>query len=351
MIRRIVGYLLVILISIYLFFIYNGQIFTGILILEALYPVCSLLFLYNIGGKISVRFGRFPSMGERGERFRGEIILENQSLFQSVRYLVRLRVKHHFSRTGPRQKLSGTLSPSETQTQIITLGSQYAGTAECQLESLVLYDVLGIFYRKIPLHDRRSVGIMPPFELIPLEVTRRTRDFLADADEHSTQKSGDDPDDIYQVREYRAPDSLRLIHWKLSAKEEHLMVKELGFPLGCVVLLWIHMPDTETDSARFDKLLETAASLSITLFEEECIHMAAWFEEKSGQVIKWKVNSAEAVYEWIWRLLSSEPFHDAALEQTCYEEAFRGEHFSSVVVLNGNGTVTVNGEVQEFLQL
>ena len=107
----------------------------------------------------------------------------------------------------------------------------------------------------------------------------------------------------------------------------------------------------DTDSAGFSRLLEKAASLSITLLEEKCIHMAAWFEEKSGQVIKWRVSTAESVYEWIWRLLSTEPFRDEELEDTCREEAFRGVNFSSIVVLHADGTLTVNGEAQELLQL
>ncbi|MCI9491191.1 MAG: DUF58 domain-containing protein [Dorea sp.] len=348
---RVLGYVLAVVLGIYLFFMYDGQIFTGILIMEMLYPVCSFIYLYNISKKVTVQFGRFPSMGEKRKQFRGEVVLKNSSILQSVRFCVRLRVRHHFSKAGLWQKIPGTLAPSDRLIQTVTMESQYAGMLECELESLVLYDLLGIFRRKIPLHDKRSVGIMPPFELIPMEITRRTREFLADADEYSTQKHGDDPDEIYQVREYRPPDPVHSIHWKLSAKEDELMVKEHGFPLGCVVLLWIHMPDTETDSARFDRLLEKAASISVTLLEENCIHMAAWFEEKSGQVIKWKADSAEAVYEWIWRLLSSEPFSESAPWKICYEDAFRGDHFSSIVVLNGNGTITVNGETQEFLQL
>lgn len=279
---RVMGYMLAVLVSVYLFFMYDGRIFTGIIVLEMLYPVCSFIFLYHMSKKITVLFGRFPSMGERKKQFRGEIVLENRSVLQSVRYCVRLRVRHHFSGAGLCQRISGTLSPSDRQIQTVTLDSRYAGMLECELEFLALYDFLGIFRKKIPFHDRRSVGIMPLFELIPMEITRRTREFLADADEYSALKSGDDPDEVYQIRKYRPPDSLHAIHWKLSAREDELMVKEHAFPLGCVVLLWIHMPDTETDSARFDRLLQKAASISVTLFEEKCIHMAAWFEEKSG---------------------------------------------------------------------
>lgn len=363
---RIIEYLLAVLFSIYLFFMYDGHIWTGLFILEILYPLCSCIFLWNMGRNVTVRFGRFPSMAERAKRFSGTLILENHSRIWSVRYRVRARVKNHFSkqsvfRRGKRRPASqkglplkyapAELGPLRKQELEIELDSQYAGMLEYRLESLILYDMLGIFCRTIPLRQQKNIGIMPPFELMPLEITRRTREFLADADEYSTEKQGDDPNEIYQVREYRPPDSIHSIHWKLSAKEDNLMVKEHGFPMGCVVLLWIRLPLADTDSAGFDRLLERAASLSVTLLEEKCIHMAAWFEEKSGQVIKWRVHTAQSVYEWIWRLLSTEAFQDEDLEKTCYEDAFRGENFSSIVILNADGTLTVNGEEQELLQL
>lgn len=351
MIARIIGYLLVFFVSTYLFFMYDGQIWTGFLILELLYPVCSCLFLWYMGRHVAVRFGRFPAMAERGKRFSGTLILKNHSRLWSIKYAVRAQVRNPFSSAHRIKYAPSELSPAEEQKLEIQLDSRYAGTVEYCIEALVLYDLLGIFCRTVPLREHRAIRIMPPFELMPLEITRRTREFLADADEYSTEKKGDDPSEIYQIREYRPPDSIHSIHWKLSAKEDNLMVKENGFPMGCVVLLWIRLPLADTDSAGFSRLLEQAASLSITLLEEKCIHMAAWFEEKSGQAVKWRVSTAEAVYEWIWRLLSTEPFRDEKLEQACYEDAFRGVNFSSIVVLNADGTLTVNGEKQELLQL
>lgn len=363
---RLTGYLLTVLFSIYLFFMYNGLIWTGLLIVELLYPVCSCLFLWYMGRQVTVRFGRFPAMAERTRPFTGTLVLKNNSRLCGAKYRIRAEVNNHFSKRSVR-RLPGNrsasakgipvkykpaeLPPSGEQKIEIRLDSQYAGTVEYRLKSLVLYDMLGIFCRTVSLNERRIIGIMPPFELMPLEITRRTREFLADADEYSTEKQGDDPSEIYQVREYRPPDSIHSIHWKLSAKEDNLMVKEHGFPMGCVVLLWIRLPFADTDSASFSHLLEKAASLSVTLLEEKCIHMAAWFEEKSGQVIKWRVSSAEAVYEWIWRLLSTEPFQNEKLEQACYEDAFKGENFSSTVILHADGTLTVNGETQDLLQL
>ena len=351
MIGRVIGYLLTVFISAYLFFMYDGYIWTGLLLLECLYPVCSFLYLRTVKKQTSVSFGRVPSMGERGKPIRAAVVVKNTSRFGNIKYTVCIHVKQHASHGGLRRKLSGMAAPVSTQTQQISIESEYAGMTDICLDTLFLYDMFGIFRRKIPLQEIRSVGIMPPFDVMPLEVTRRTREFIADADEYSTERHGDDPGEIYQVREYRPPDPVRMVHWKLSARGEDLIVKEHSLPLGCVVLLWVHLSAAETDGAGLNRMLEQAASLSITLFEEKCIHMAAWFEEKSGRVIKWRVDSPEAVYEWIWRLLSAKPVRDGALEQSCFEDAFRGEHFSSIVVLGSDGSVTVNGKTQTVIQV
>ena len=108
MTARIIGYILVFLGSIYLFFMYDGQIWTGFLILELLYPICSCLFLRHTGRQVSVRFGRFPAMAERGKRFSGTLILKNHSRLWSVRYVLRAQVRNGFSgQPAPGIKKSG----------------------------------------------------------------------------------------------------------------------------------------------------------------------------------------------------------------------------------------------------
>ena len=129
------------------------------------------------------------------------------------------------------------------------------------------------------------------------------------------------------------------------------MVKEYSFPLGCVVLVWMEYPKKGQSSEGFSKMLESAASLCMTLAEEKCIHMAAWFEEKNMRIVKWKVSSEETVHGLLWRMLEMEPYTDDNMRKACYEDAFRGEHFSSIVKIDGQGGITVDGEKQELLQL
>ena len=53
----------------------------------------------------------------------------------------------------------------------------------------------------------------------------------ADSDRFSTYKKGDDPSEIFDIREYADGDKIQRIHWKLSSKTGDLMVKEGSLPL------------------------------------------------------------------------------------------------------------------------
>lgn len=48
---------------------------------------------------------------------------------------------------------------------------------------------------------------------------------------YSDTKAGDDPTEIFAIREYVPGDKIRNIHWKLSSKMNEVMVKDYGLPL------------------------------------------------------------------------------------------------------------------------
>lgn len=357
MLKKAAGYLLVLLITVYMFFMYDFPILSGILILELLYPFLSFFYILCVVRKMKINMDRIPSMGELGKRIHARILIENLSKFWNIKYRLYTCINNQFSAASGKRKaigkrsMTGTIEPGKRKRADFEFESTYCGNIEFHIDFIEIYDFLGIFSRKMRVDLKKSIGILPQFEPIPLEITRRTREFPADADEYSTEKSGDDPAEIYQIREYRPWDSIHDIHWKLSAKEDELMVKEHSLPLGCVVLLWLDFEDKGKSAEGFSRLLEKTASLSVSLIEEKCVHMVSWFEEKNKRIIKRKIDSEEAVYELVWRMLALEPCGDKNLMQVYYEDAFLGDHFSSIVVIDGNGDVMVNNEPQELLQL
>lgn len=98
-------------------------------------------------------------------------------------------------------------------------------------------------------------------------------------------------------------------------------------------------------------MLEAAASLSITLVSEKCIHMAAWYEEKNERVVRWRVSDEESACDMIWNLMEIQPCRDIQKERVCYDDAFRGQEFASVVTIDGKGRMKKDGETFDFLKL
>lgn len=351
MIRRTAGYLAVLLVAAYLFFMYDNTVLSGILVLCLFYPVLSAVWLVSVGRKAVPDLCRVPPVGEKGKKVKAGISVKNMSGYRSLRYEALLSVGNRGGKRYGKKRLKGVLAPDGKETVWCVFETRYCGIVEICLESMKVYDFFGIFYRKIKWNKTAQVKIMPEFCLMPLEVTRKTREFQAEAQEFSQQRRGEEPSEVYQVREYREKDSLKDIHWKLSAREEELMVKERSFPLGCVVLIYIDYQKEKQSEAGFSDLLETVASLSITLVEEKCIHMAAWYEEKNERIVRWRISDEESACDMIWNLMEMEPCRDVQKAAVCYDDTFRGQEFSSIITVDGSGKMKKDGETFEFLRV
>lgn len=349
--KRMTGYFAIVLLIIYLFFMYDETVLSGILVLVILYPVCACIFLLLCRKKITAALDRVPPMGEKDKRIRAGVSVKNASRRFPLRCEAQLSVGNRTSGKKIRRRFGGLILPGQDETFWCEFETAFCGNVEVILESVRLYDLFGIFYIKRKVQRKAYVKVMPEFKLMPVEITRATREFQADAEEYSGEKKGDDPSELYQVREYRIQDSVRDIHWKLSAKEETFMVKERGFPLGCVVLVWIDFAEKERSAAGFSRLLETAASLSITLAEQKCIHLAAWYEEKNERIGMKRVKDEKSACELIWQLMEIEPYRDPVRKQACFDDTFRGHEFSSTVTIDGRGVLRKDGEAPELLRL
>ncbi|XCP84172.1 DUF58 domain-containing protein [Roseburia hominis] len=388
MIKRIVSYIAVVLLTLYCFFLYDDRILGMLLVAEFLYPILGAGFLLFARKGIKVRLGTILAVAEKGQKIPVPVRIENGSRIPAVHFRLRMRIENTFTGEIKTCSVKGcALRGRKTEVKMHTQSDQ-CGNLRIVLEAVELYDLLHIFLTRKRCKEVSQVGILPECHLVPVEVSRRTREFLADAEEYSDREKGDDPSEIYQIREYKEKDALHDVHWKLSAKSEELLVKEHGKPLGPVVLLYLNLNrefaqkgDRRRNREKGwpSEVLEAVASLSLSLLEEKCVHMAAWYEEANGRVVKVKVSREEHVYELANRLLYASPYRGGEQAEARWAEAFGchaylserpvdvhlgsssgtkesnvgrlpGEDaFSRIIEFRLNGAVLMNGE--EFLRI
>lgn len=105
------------------------------------------------------------------------------------------------------------------------LNSRYAGRLRVSVEEFRVYDLLHLFYLTDRAEKGSEVLVWPVFS--EGEDTEELYECIEGfPQENESRKRGTEYNPDYEIREYIAGDELRSIHWKLSAKQGKMMVRE-----------------------------------------------------------------------------------------------------------------------------
>lgn len=347
MLKQIFVYIAVFFLTLYCFFLYDHEIVTVMLIVELTYFLISTLSLWTIKRSLTVSIDTMLPIAQQSQELPIGVCITSKKRIYPARVRIQVQAENTFTGEKERYWLEGKSGSKKTGCITFPFVADSCGTIRFSIRKCMIYDVLSIMKIKKQIKELRDVLVLPKCHLIPIEVTRKTREFISEAEEYSDRESGDDSTEIYQVRAYQNGDALRDIHWKLSAKNEELLVKEHGRPLGCVVLLWFNLQVEKKKQKLSSILLELVASLSLSLMEESCVHMVAWYELENKKIQKKRIAKEEHVYEMLYRLMYANVYEEDV--DVPYEEAFRGLSFSTIVEVRVDGKIFINQE--EYLQL
>lgn len=177
--------------------------------------------------------------------------------------------------------------------------SGLCGCMQLRGTKLVVWDIFGVLPLAVPCHVHALICVMPdtfPVETDPvLALSSRT-----DCDEYAPDVKGNDPTEIFQLREYAPGDSLRQIHWKLSGKTGRYMVREGSKPVDH--RLTIYVERSAAAPRLTDALLEAAVSLAQAFAGQGQPFRLMWSGEAEG---RWEVMTEDQLPEAVAALLKS----------------------------------------------
>lgn len=137
------------------------------------------------------------------------------------------------------------------------LPSEHCGGLTVSTELTAVYDYLALFRFRLRRAPSAIVRVMPKKEELPIP------EELKSIAAHSLRaKRGGGFAESHEIRPYRAGDSLNLIHWKLSAKADGLMLREPMEPNRGLALLTLDINGTSDELDRkFSRLLNYGSYL------------------------------------------------------------------------------------------
>lgn len=189
--------------------------------------------------------------------------------------------------TGERREEELHLSVPGRQTVLYNWKpvSSGCGKVELQVTDLRIFDGLGVFCAKTEAKARTAALVLP--DLWPVRFTQEIRNIKdIESDEYSMYRSGDDPSEVYGLRDYCPGDRLQSIHWKLSEKTGHLMIREAGLPISDQYLIIMDnsiAAEGAQPSAQLRSCLgEAVVSISSEMCQKQCSHHIVWMNWETG---------------------------------------------------------------------
>lgn len=224
------------------------------------------------------------AVSERGKAALIRVILHNRSVLPiaackiSVKY--RCVYMSDVSSKPSDEKYSITIPVKQrtVETVSLSLTPDHCGVVEFYIKNIKITDFLGFsfLFRKIGFADR--IIVLP--KAFPMNGSLENGIVSgSESNTFSAVKSGDDPSEIFQLREYRDGDRHNRIHWKLSSRSESFIVKELSQPVNSKILILCDFSGG-SDAEQTDMIFDMAMTLSSFFIRNGTVHtLAAAFDD------------------------------------------------------------------------
>ena len=162
-----------------------------------------------------------------------------------------------------------SLAPFESYDMSFRAVLDHVGCYEAGLDRVVLHDFVNLFSRTVRNERRSSICVTP--KLVPIEQIHFSEDTPVESMDAAKATLADSMDYAY-VRPYVAGDPLKTIHWKISARTEHLQTRlfEVYNNPGVTVLLDFYTPveDVRERMELLDGVVESGLSVARYAMQE-----------------------------------------------------------------------------------
>ena len=257
--------------SILFYSCYTGWFSAYLLLAVVCLPVFSLLL--SLPGILRLQL-QTETEGQclRGESLQIQLFVKSGTFFPATRCKATVELQNLLDGTITRQ----TCMVMPTSPRSVLIPTAHCGGWDCTVQKAASFDFLGLF--RIPLRRKQTVRVfvLPvPRQPDPLpDLSRfRARRYLP--------KPGGGFAEQHEMREYRPGDSMRQIHWKLTAKTDRVIVREPQIEEGGRILLIF---DRSPDAARFDTVLDELCWLCRWMLEQQIEFSVCWFEPQHMQI-------------------------------------------------------------------
>jgi hypothetical protein len=312
---------LILFISILGLYIFTNQYFIFILLLFfSTFPVFSFILLILSCKRITVDF-EIPHEIKKSEAALINFTLTNSSFFPVSGAVLYLTCRNNLTGKEKDIKTFCTIGNKNSNRTSFTVSDMNAGRISVTLNKMKVCDFLGLFSLSKNINNEKSGLIYPEIYEVIIDMQHQT-EINGDGEHYSQTKKGQDVNDIFALREYIPGDETRKIHWKLSAKQSKLVVRDFGLSLNYPIFLLLEIFNNKNENSdkALDACMMTFVSVSQSLIEKGICHNIAWYDSSGERLIVKEIESVDTLEAYLPDLLSIQSYDEDAAALRFYEE-------------------------------
>lgn len=293
-----IGYLLFVLVGIYLLVLYDEYVSLVMFLLLLVMPFFPCLCFPFWKRKIEVRSGVSERIIKMGEECKFTIQLTNQSIFPITNGTLQVRYRHQLDEAYQEKKIWFHLDGKSSEKVTVTFSGSHCGMVELFFDKVRVYDYFGL--ASVSLFNKGKKGKIHEVMVVPeFEYTEEEQDVLAEENQEITIDAyGEDSSEVKGIREYRQGDPLKNIHWKLSSKQRQLMVKEYSqdeTERERFIFSLLYEEGEDAGYDWYDEKMDELVNTSMSLLVEQRPHEVVWYHPKGKYFETTRIDLAQDI--------------------------------------------------------
>ncbi len=332
-------YILLVAVLLFFYVMYIDNLSLFLLVSAVILPFVLIMIALHTRSRLEAQLISSRMSENKKKDITIDVKITNKSIFPVSNACIYLEIMN--SADSIPEPMTATVPVQALNSQIMSfnISSEYCGKLIVKLRHIKIYDYIKLFSFRKKFDISKEIVIMP--DTYPIAVfTDHLFDENTQSELYSKFKSGDDCSEVFDIRNYNEGDKINRIHWKLSMKQETLMVKEYSLPVNCSVLVLFEF---STDfkkgyMLKLDTLMETLASVSESIAESEAVHEISWYNTIKENYVSSRISVAEDVASFLGTLLRSKAYTEPNKAYFQHIKADAGNRYSHMIYITSSVT-------------
>lgn len=257
---RVIVYLILLALDIFMIYFmrnYFWQLIAAILVLA---PWISFLGLWWVSSCLEIELGAGNRYCDAGDVVPLEIRMKNPAYCPILDSRIRFRIGNSFFENESDITLSMPIRMHGVSFLRVPLEFRDQGRFVIAIQGCVFQDLLGLVECRWKVRQECEIFSLPDRNPEEEDLTEQYLSGAAETEE--SKEKGNDFSEVSDIREYIPGDRIRDIHWKLTAKQDALMVKERVAVAGSEMVLVLSL---SSEKYECEQILSSAYSIAASM--------------------------------------------------------------------------------------